>query len=137
MKFELPSTQVKRFVVTRELVDNPPVELQKLLAEHEKQERSVMGQLVHEFAERFRETHGLTIRFSEAAAQRLVALALEQSVPIRDLCGGKFKDYQFGLKLIAQNTGQQEFAIDVDAVEAPDKVLSDWVVASYRAKTGG
>ena len=137
LKFELPSTQVKRFVVTRELVDNPPVELQKLLAEHEKEERSVMGQLVHEFAERFRETHGLTIRFSEAAAQRLVALALEQSVPIRDLCGGKFKDYQFGLKLIAQNTGQQEFAIDVDAVEAPDKVLSDWVVASYRAKTGG
>src|SRR3989454_4609423 len=137
LKFELPSTPVKRFVVSRALVDNPPEELRKLLAEHEKEERSVMTQLVHEFAQRFQEAHRLKIQFTEAAAQRLVALALEQSVPIRDLCGGKFKDYQFGLKLIAQNTGQQEFAIDVDAVEAPDKVLSDWVVASYRAKTGG
>src|SRR2546422_1149874 len=39
LKFELPSTAVKRFVVTRDLVDNPPVELQKLLAEHAKEER--------------------------------------------------------------------------------------------------
>src|SRR5207302_5470422 len=100
LKFELPSTLVKRFVVTRELVDNPPAELHKLLAEHEREERQVMRQLVHQFAERFRETHDLTIHFTEAAAERLAALALEQSVSIRELCAGKFKDYQFGLKLI-------------------------------------
>src|SRR5438067_12974980 len=60
-KFELPSTRVKRFVVTRELVEHPIVELQKLLAAHEKEERVVMRQLVHEFAQRFQETHGLKI----------------------------------------------------------------------------
>ena len=53
-------------------------------------------------------------------------------MPMRDLCAHLFKDYQFGLKLISQNTDQQEFTIDVEAVDAPDKVLSDWVVASYR-----
>ena len=37
------------------------------------------------------------------------------------------------LKLIAQNTGRTEFELDTDAVASPDKVLSDWVVASYRA----
>jgi endopeptidase Clp ATP-binding regulatory subunit ClpX len=132
LKFELPSTQVKRFVVTRELVDNPAAELKKLLAEHEQEERVVMGQLVHEFGQRFEEAHHLKIHFTEEAAQRLVALALEQSRPVRDLCTEKFKDYQFGLKLISQNTGQQEFTIDANAVETPDKVLSDWVVASYR-----
>ena len=134
LKFELPSTPVKRFVVTRALVDNPPDELHKLLAEHEKEERNVMAQLVHEFAERFRETHDLTLRFTDAAAEKLVALALEKSISIRDLCAAKFKDYQFGLKLLAQNTGQREFTIDADAVEAPDKVLSDWVVNSYRPR---
>ena len=46
-------------------------------------------------------------------------------------CAEKFKDLQFGLKLIFQNTGQQEFLIDPTTVDAPDKVLSDWVVASY------
>jgi len=134
LKFELPSTEVKRFVVTPELVDNPTAELQKLLAEHAKEERTVMRQLVNEFAERFREAHELTIAFTQAAAERLVELALERSVPVRDLCAEKFKDYQFGLKLIAQNTDRREFIIDADAVEAPDEVLSDWVVESYRPR---
>src|ERR1044071_6285925 len=125
LKFELPSTQVKRFSVTPELVDNPQAELQKLLAENQQEERQVMRHLVHEFGERFREAHELTLRFSEAATERLIALALEKSVPMRDLCANRFKDYQFGLKLISQNTGQEEFTIDVDAVEAPDKVLSE------------
>ncbi len=131
-KFELPSTVVRRFVVTRELVDNPSGELQKLLAEQQNEERVVARQLVHEFAARFGENFKLNIRFTEAAADRLVALALEQAVPVRDLCAARFKDYQFGLKLMAQNTGQQEFVIDSDAVERPDKVLSDWVVKSYQ-----
>jgi ATP-dependent Clp protease ATP-binding subunit ClpX len=131
-KFELPSTLVRRFVVTRELVDNPFAELHTLLAEHKKEERVVARQLVHDFAARFGENFKLKIRFTEAAADRLVALSLEQSVPVRDLCATRFKDYQFGLKLIGQNAGQQEFVIDEDAVAAPDKVLSDWVVKSYR-----
>jgi ATP-dependent Clp protease ATP-binding subunit ClpX len=134
LKFELPSTAVKRFVVTRELVDNPPAELKKLLAEHEKEERVVMRQLVHEFAQRFQESHGLKITFTDAASDRLMSRALEESKPVRDLCAERFKDFQFGLKLIAQNTGVKEFVIDADAVESPDKVLSEWVVASYRAE---
>lgn len=130
-KFELPSTKVRRFVVTDETVDHPGRELQKLLAEHEKEEQTVMRQLVHEFANRFSESYKLTIRFTDAAADRLVATALEQNVPVRDFCATHFKDFQFGLKLIAQNTGRQEFIIDMDAVEHPDKILSDWVVKSY------
>src|SRR6185503_20264000 len=135
LKFELPSTAVKRFIVTRDLVDHPVTELQKLLAEHEKEERVVMRQFVHEFAQRFQESHGLKITFAEPAADRLVSMALEKSKPVRDLCDERFKDFQFGLKLIAQNTGQMEYTIDLDSVESPDKILSEWVVASYRAET--
>ncbi len=132
LKFELPSTHVRRFMVTRELVDHPQSELQKLLVESAQEERVMLREVVREFAERFQKSHGLKMTFTEAAADRLVQLSQEQNQPVRDLCGALFKDYQFGLKLIAQNTGQQEFTIDREAVEAPDKVLSDWVVASYR-----
>jgi len=38
---------------------------------------------------------------------------------------------------VAQNTGRQEFTVDVEGVETPDKVLSDWVVASYKGKEDG
>lgn len=131
-KFELPSTGVKRFVVTRELVDQPAAALKHLLAEHEREGRAVMRQLVQEFGERYAKEHGLTLRFTDAAADALVAEALEKQLSVRDLCGQKFKDYQFGLKLIATNTGQKEFTLDADAVATPDKVLSEWVVASYR-----
>jgi ATP-dependent protease HslVU (ClpYQ) ATPase subunit len=135
LKFELPSTQVKRFVVTRELVDDPKAELEKLLSEHQEQERVVMRQLVHHFGERFREVHGLTLKFTEEAAEWLVEQALAEGLAVRDLCAKRFKDYQFGLKLIAQNTGVQEFTVDRAAAQGPDKALSDWVVASYRKQT--
>lgn len=132
-KYELPSTPVKRFVVTRELVEDPAAALRRLLAEHAQEGRAVMRQLVHQYADRFGKDHGLILRFTEAAADRLAVLASEGQRPVRDLCAERFKDFQFGLRLIAQNTGQTEFVIDMDAVETPDKALSAWVVASYRA----
>ena len=55
---------------------------------------------------------------------------------MRDVCTEKFKDFQFGLKLILQNTGQREFIIGPETVDAPDKALSEWVVASYRNHPG-
>jgi endopeptidase Clp ATP-binding regulatory subunit ClpX len=131
-KFELPSTMVKRFVVTRELVDAPPAALARLLAEHQREEQIIARKLVQEFAERFRETHGMTLMFTDTAADLLIGQAAEQHQPIREWCATRFKDYQFGLRLISQNTGQTEFTVDTAAVEAPDKTLSDWVVASYR-----
>jgi endopeptidase Clp ATP-binding regulatory subunit ClpX len=132
IKFEMPSSNVKRFVVTRELVDNPAASLKKILADPKQEERMVARQLVEEFARRFQENHTIWIRFTEAAANLLVDEALEKSQSVRDLCAKRFKDFQFGLRLITQNSGPQEFVIDRDAVETPDKVLSDWVVASYR-----
>jgi hypothetical protein len=123
---------VKRFVVTGDLVDEPAAKLKEILADPEQEGRLVARQLVQEFALRFRENHGIAIRFTEAATDRLVNEAVGKSQSVRDLCAGRFKDFQFGLKLITQNSGPQEFVIDLDAVEAPDKVLSDWVVASYR-----
>ena len=132
LKFELPSTTVKRFVVTAELVDNPQTELQKILADPRVEEKVVARQLVDEFARRFQENHGMKIQFTPAAADLLVTEALDKNLSVRDLCTSRFKDFHFGLKLVAQNSGQQEFTLDTDAVQGPDKVLSDWVVASYR-----
>jgi ATP-dependent Clp protease ATP-binding subunit ClpX len=132
IKFELPSSAVKRFVVTRELVEDPAAELKKILADPRQEERIVARQLVEEFARRFCENHGMTISFTSGAVDLLVSEALEQSQSVRDLCASRFKDLHFGLKLIAQNSGKQVFILDSDIVQAPDKVLSDWVVASYR-----
>jgi hypothetical protein len=36
------------------------------------------------------------------------------------------------LKLISQNSSRTEFVLDVENVKRPDKILSEWVVRSYR-----
>jgi ATP-dependent Clp protease ATP-binding subunit ClpX len=132
IKFELPSSAVKRFVVTGDLVDQPKLKLQEMLADPAQEQRLVARQLVQEFARRFFETHAINIRFTDAATDLLVDDALKKGQPVRDLCAARFKDYQFGLQLILRNSGPREFVIDRDAVDAPDKILSEWVVASYR-----
>jgi endopeptidase Clp ATP-binding regulatory subunit ClpX len=137
IKFELPSSSVKRFVVTQELVDNPPAELKKILTEPDQEERIVARQLVEEFALRFQDQHGMKISFTTAATDLLVEEALAKSQSVRDLCATRFKDFHFGLKLVAQNSGKREFLLDTDAVQTPDKVLSQWVVASYRPEQSG
>ena len=98
IKFELPSTDVKRFVVSRQLVDDPAAELKKLLAEQKHEGQVVAQQIVREHERRFAENHGLKIKFTEAATERLVALALAEGKAIRDFCAERFKDYQFWIE---------------------------------------
>jgi ATP-dependent Clp protease ATP-binding subunit ClpX len=133
-KYELPSTEIKRFIVTAELVEHPQKALEQLLAESQKEAQSVSRQLVTEFAERFYDSHKIRLHFTDEAIQLILKLSAEDGMPVRDLCANKFKDYQFGLRLISQNIGKTEFTIDVANVEEPDKILSEWVVASYRSK---
>jgi hypothetical protein len=111
--------------------------LKRLLKEHAKEERSVARELIQDFAVRFEQNHGLILRFEEEAIDQLIEDAAEQRGAVRDLCNLRFKDFQFGLKLIAQNTGQKEFTIDRNAVASPDKTLSEWVVSSYRPDQDG
>ena len=131
-KYELPSTNIKHFEVNRDLVENPQAALEKILAEVQKEGRSMSRRLVHEFGERFHDSHKLKLIFTDDAADLLAQQSERDGIPVRDLCATKFKDYQFGLKLISQNTGQQEFTLDTWAIIDPDKNLSDWVVESYR-----
>src|SRR6266478_5100558 len=102
IKFELPSTDLKRFVVTRELVDDPARELQRILADPSQEERLVANQLVEEFARRFEEAHGMKLRFTESGSEALVSEALGKGQSVGELCSARFKDFHFGLKLIAQ-----------------------------------
>jgi len=131
-KYELPSTSVKQLKITAATVDDADAALRQLLEEHLRNEERAAHDLVHSFAKEFSAAHSLTIRFTEAAADLLVGAAKDQNHSLHELCRSKFKDFQFGLKLIAQNTGQKEFLIDTDAVQEPEKILSEWVVRSYR-----
>ena len=131
-KYELPSNTVKRFVITEEVVQHPQRELKNLLKNRGYAERTVMGQMTREWAKRFSEKHGVNLQLADETVEAIVSRAIAEGKAIRDFCDELFKDFEFGLHLIKKNTGRTKFIVPVEAVAAPDKILSEWVVASYK-----
>ena len=135
-KFELPGSGVSSFTVTRELIGNPATTLAELLRAGHAERETAQRAIVAEFCERFTSEHGVKITFEDDAVERILARASETTAGVREFCERAFKDYQFGLTLIKRNSGRIEFAIPARAVDNPDGVLSEWVVASYRNVPG-
>src|SRR5213595_1896489 len=130
-KYYLAGSGLSQLRVTAELVREPRRVLDRLMVEGHKLEAQTLEASLHQFVEKFRADHGLEIIFDETAVPRLVERAQAERMKMSDLCAHLFKDYQFGLSLIKKNTGQTKFVINAEAVDAPDRFLSEIVVRSY------
>jgi endopeptidase Clp ATP-binding regulatory subunit ClpX len=130
-KYELPSTSLHRLSVTAEVVNDPASALEKLLREQACNETKAAHEEIESFTIEFAAAHTLSLSFTDQAIDLVLSIAQTERRSIRDVCESRFRDFQFGLKLIAQNSGKREFTIDRDAVEGPERVLSEWVVQSY------
>ena len=84
-----------------------------------------------QFAEKFSSEHGVDFVLDDSAIRRLVERAQAERMTMNDLCAHLFKDYQFGLNLVKKNTGRSKFVLGAEAVDAPDRCLSELVVQSY------
>ncbi|MFP6901330.1 MAG: AAA family ATPase, partial [Opitutales bacterium] len=131
-KFELPSTAVTNFSVTRELVDEPSSSLEQLLQDNADQMDEVMSEDIDRFAADFQQTHDLTLRFTKAAKKALADLARESNRSVFATCEEKFKDFEHALKIINGQTGRDTFTIDKKVILDPDKELSKWVAESFQ-----
>ncbi|MEY2561820.1 MAG: ATP-dependent Clp protease ATP-binding subunit ClpX [Verrucomicrobiota bacterium] len=130
-KYHLAGSGLSQLRVSAELVREPKRVLDRLMEEGHKQEEVALAQSARAFADRFGSEHGLEISFDEAALSRLIERAHAERMTMPDLCAHLFKDYQFGLSLIQKNTGQKTFVLNREAIDAPDKFLSDLVVQSH------
>jgi ATP-dependent Clp protease ATP-binding subunit ClpX len=130
-KYYLAGSGLSQLRVSVELVREPKRVLDRLLVEGHREEAKTLETSVRQFADKFRNEHGLEIDFDDSAARRLVERAQAERMTMAELCLHLFKDYQFGLSLIEKNTGQKKFVLNAAAVDAPDKFLSELVVRSY------
>jgi endopeptidase Clp ATP-binding regulatory subunit ClpX len=130
-KYYLAGSGLTQLRVSTELVTGPKGVLERLMAEGHRQEEAALVQSAQVFADQFQKEHGLAISFDDSARQRLVERAHAERMTMPELCAHLFKDYQFGLSLIHKNTGQTSFVLDREAVDAPDKFLSELVVRSH------
>jgi endopeptidase Clp ATP-binding regulatory subunit ClpX len=131
-KFELPSTAIKTFALDAATVANPTATLQQLQRENADRQHEVLRSEITAFATRFRQDHGFDLLFADDAVSALIDASLATDKTIRALCEEKFRDFHHGLKLVSRNTGRTQFPITRDVVETPDKILSTWVVESFR-----
>lgn len=130
-KFELPGTAVSELIIDSGLIDHP----EEVLAKYRKLGLRVDVAKAREeadlFGRDFHEKYGLRITITDEAVSLLGTVAATQARSVLQMCQQRFKDFQFGLKLIQRNTGQDEFELGKDAVEDADQFLSDRVVKSY------
>ncbi|HEY5792964.1 MAG TPA: AAA family ATPase, partial [Chthoniobacterales bacterium] len=131
-KFDLPGSGVSRFEVDAALVERPREKLDLLLRQSETQKAEILAQSARDYAAHFSQEFGLDLEFAPETVSAIVARAQKEGISVIELCQRLFKDYQFGLKLLAKSSERPRFLIPPRAVEDPEGVLSEWVVSSYR-----
>lgn len=131
-KFELPSSAIKQFEVTAEMVEHPSGYLEKLKQQNAHLQEGVLLADIQRFAASFENKHGFRLEFKTSAQNTLIKEATENDLSILSLCSTKFKDFEHGLSIIHRNTGQTVFKIGKLAVQHPDRELSKWIVRSVR-----
>ncbi len=197
IKFEkrLPSTDIRKFVVTREVVGNPERELERLLQDPSNPEMQAKFEMllsqekvalresilnreaefkkrygivfregridlivnriiekgydvntvfeeavgiqrqVEEFEMDFKRRNGIYLQFSEEAIDRISEMILNEDGKAATIFSRLSKDYEYGLELISDKTGQKEFIITRDAVDNPEGYLDRTIREIYRRQS--
>ena len=136
-KFELPGTAISEISVDGEMISDPAGSLTRILESAAKIGDSKLLQELTAYRRKFEEEHGVRLVFETDAIAEIETIASERNQSGLAICDDLFRDFQFGLKLIQQNTGKNTFQIGAGAVKDPDKFLSDLVVSSYGSNPPG
>ena len=134
-KFDLPGTALSELIINRELFEKREEKLAEFALLGTRVDVQKTRSEIEIWENEFNEKHEVVVRLSDDAVVKLAERATEQGRSVLQVCRDRFKDYQFGLKLIEKNTGQGEFELTADAVKDPDKFLSEMVVLSYRRES--
>ncbi len=119
IKFEksLPSTDIKKLLVDKELVMNPDEVLKNLITEEG----------IHSFQKDFLVEHGIYLEFDDDAVKEIRRIAGDKLRSVKQICNDLFKDYYHGLRLL----NLENFKITKLAINNPQDYLSNYVKQSY------
>ena len=197
IKFEkrLPSTDIPKFVVTREVVEKPERELERLLQDPSNREMQAKFEMllsrekavlktsilsreaefkkrygiifrenritiivnrmiekgydvntvfeeaveiqrqVEAFEMNFKRRNGMNLQFNEEAIDRISEMILNEDGKAAAIFSRLSKDYEYGLELISDKTGQKEFIITREAVDNSEGYLDRTIREIYRRQS--
>lgn len=131
-KFELPSSGIKTFELDTDTVENPKAHLKKILAENIGLRQNAMLEDLEKFVKDFFSKTNFTLDIIQPTRVKLIERALDSDKSLSTICEEIFRDFNHGLAIVARNSGSSNFEITPEAVENPDKFLSDLVVKSFK-----
>lgn len=122
LKFEklLPDTHIDSLTFTSAMVDNPNVELDKLLIEY----------YIKKFQRKFLTKNNIVITFTDKAIKKLKEKAAEEQRALDEICTELLEDYDYGLKLL----GWEEFSVDESIIDDPKLRLEELIKKAYEKK---
>jgi len=134
-KYELPSSKVRQFVVTDDIIDQPTDELRKLLQDPNYNKKLVIQEQIRRYEVEFSNRHGISIKFDDDAVESISEQTMNNGITPKQICDDILRSYEHGLNLIKKNTGKDEFIITQEVIENSDKVLERWITNSYSQKS--
>lgn len=128
-KYELPSTQIREFDLTKEGVLSPGSRLGELLkgeVEHE------IVSAIRRFEQDFFEKNRIRLRLDPSACEAVKGQMAGKECDAPEFLGKLFSNYAYGLALISEKNGGKEFLISKEAIENPNAVLNGWIKEAYK-----
>ncbi len=113
----LPSTDVKKLLLTKEMCLSPEKHLAELINKY----------AIDTFAQNFLKKTGIEIEFSPSSRSSIESRAASEGVGIRQYLEETLKNYDYGLKL----AGKDKFAVTKMVLKDPQAYLDNLVKKSY------
>jgi ATP-dependent Clp protease ATP-binding subunit ClpX len=90
---------------------------------------------VEDFERSFQRKTGINLQFSLEAVDRITEIILKEEGKGATVLARLSKDYEYGLELIRDKTGQSEFVITREAVDDPEGYLDRTIREIYRRQS--
>jgi len=75
---------------------------------------------------------GIEITLDQSAVNYITAEALRKEISPQLLCEQIFRNYEHGLRMIEEKTGQKRFLLDKEAILDSEKFLNHLIQESFR-----
>lgn len=122
-KFELPSSHIKKFSITKELILNPKTELEKLLTSQKRKASEKTLEDMKLFTKEFKRIYDIALTLTEEASLFLEDQALLEKLSVRELAHNLLDEYGYAFTLLKQKTGRQEFELTKTTLQNPKEEL--------------
>lgn len=132
-KFELPSTKISTFLISREVILNPKKNLSKMLRSPLHYETKFYDAKINHFEHNYYLVHQIHLSFNNALRNEIISSHKNEQKPIEELCQNVITKLGYGIELLSKNP-HKHYVITPEIIENIDRYIEKWVKESFKTK---